>query len=490
VSGTLPLFLSPEARESVRRLLAEVGYSEEGVSSLLRAASVGDALRAGRLVLARRTVGGSALETMVRLFLGSLDVPEAETRAALGANALAALDESHLIERVGEAVRATVRLTPFRGFVIASDRAERHRSRAFDFVLAPGAVTGILADLTIRRPVGSALDLGCGSGALGLLAAAHARRVAALDVSARAVAFSRFNAELNGVDGVECAEGDLFGPVERQRFDLVVCNPPFALSPAATFLYRDGGDRICERIAREAPAHLSDGGTLQMLCNWPERKGESWETSLARWFGGSGCDAWVLRASSLDSETYALAWLSQEFEDREVPSEALAEWAGFFERLHIDTVGAGLVVMRRVRGREPWVEFREMPRVSGAAGESIARTLAARDLAARSPDGEILAARLRPAPGLERSARERATQEGWRRMPVELKLSDGLAFGASVDPVMDAVVMCLDGARSVGEALALAAEHFGTTPEPFREDLPRGVKRLLELGLLVPVDAP
>src|SRR5262249_2945353 len=150
------------------------------------------------LLMARRTMGGSALEALVRLFLAGLELVEAEACSSLGANGVAALEDSGLIARSDRGFRASVRLAPFPDLVVAGDRAERHGSGAPDFVLPPGVVTSILSDFTVRRPVESALDLGCGSGVLGLLAASHARRVTALDVSPRAIAFSRFNAEMNG----------------------------------------------------------------------------------------------------------------------------------------------------------------------------------------------------------------------------------------------------------------------------------------------------
>src|SRR5581483_11200196 len=98
-----------------------------------------------------------------------------------------------------------------------------------------------LAKLTVRRRVGSALDLGTGCGILALLAADHAGRVVATDVNPRAVNMAAFNARLNGLENVEALTGDLLAPVRGRRFGLIVANPPFVISPESGYLYRDGG---------------------------------------------------------------------------------------------------------------------------------------------------------------------------------------------------------------------------------------------------------
>ncbi len=72
------------------------------------------------------------------------------------------------------------------------------------------------------------LDLGTGSGVLAVAAARSARSVVAVDINPAAVRCARINALLNGVeDRVEVREGDLFDPVSGERFDVVLCNPPF-----------------------------------------------------------------------------------------------------------------------------------------------------------------------------------------------------------------------------------------------------------------------
>ena len=64
----------------------------------------------------------------------------------------------------------------------------------------------------------------------------------AVDVNPRALRYAALNARLNGLANVETREGSWLEPVADERFDLVVCNPPYVLSPDRDYLFRDGGE--------------------------------------------------------------------------------------------------------------------------------------------------------------------------------------------------------------------------------------------------------
>jgi len=112
------------------------------------------------------------------------------------------------------------------------------------------------------------LDMGCGSGAGGLVAATHDRTVrpqlVLADISPLALRCAQASAELAGLTSVDLCQGDLFHSVAGE-FDLVVANPPY-LNDGAQRLYRHGGGRWGEalsiRILREGYPRLSPGGRL------------------------------------------------------------------------------------------------------------------------------------------------------------------------------------------------------------------------------------
>jgi HemK-related putative methylase len=111
------------------------------------------------------------------------------------------------------------------------------------------------------------LDMGTGSGVCALFAARRARRVAAVDLSPAAVRCAKINALLNAVDErVDVRLGDLFAPLEGERFDLVLFNPPFLIGAPKD--HRDAAWRsedAARRFAAGLGAHLTPGGAALVL---------------------------------------------------------------------------------------------------------------------------------------------------------------------------------------------------------------------------------
>lgn len=485
-----PFFPTTAERDCVRELLAAGGYRDGEIRSRLDARGPLGLRALPRAVLEERVTGtGGALGTLLGLFLVCKNAPIDRVESELGANGTRALEASGLITIEGGAVRPTACLTVVGPLVFASDLPEQHRAAERDFVLGPFGVTQKLADFTIRDPVGSVLDLGCGSGALAAFAAAHAGRVVATDISERAVAFAEFNAELNGIEHMECRAGSLFEPVSGERFDLIVCNPPYVISPSDTFVYRDGGTEICRQIVKEAPAHLTEGGQLQMMVEWPQKTGTDWRNEVSSWLDGIACDAWLLRVYSYDADEYADVWLSQAYRDSSPPPQARREWLDHLDLLGVDSVGGGMLLLRREARRTQIRTLRDAPKLTpGPVGGSLARWTRAQTLLADvNEPRELLDVVMAPAPSLERYTAHVPSGNGWRPASGELRLREGLRFGAKVDPVAEEIVGLLDGRRTPNEALACFAERHSVSAAPFVEGLPNALARLLELGLLVPV---
>ena len=111
------------------------------------------------------------------------------------------------------------------------------------------------------------LDMGTGSGVCALAAARRARRVVAVDVSPAAVRCARLNALLNGLDDrVNVREGDLFAPLDGERFDLVLFNPPFLIGAPKD--HRDAAWRsedAARRFAAGLGEHLKPHGAALVL---------------------------------------------------------------------------------------------------------------------------------------------------------------------------------------------------------------------------------
>lgn len=111
------------------------------------------------------------------------------------------------------------------------------------------------------------VDIGCGSGVGGLVAAraAQAERLVLVDINARALSYAAVNVQLAGrTQATELLQSDLLAQVTGE-LDLIVANPPYMRDQAAR-AYRDGGGNYGEalsvRIVRESLARLRPGGTL------------------------------------------------------------------------------------------------------------------------------------------------------------------------------------------------------------------------------------
>ena len=141
-------------------------------------------------------------------------------------------------------------------------------------LLADGALP--IDPRTVRR----VLDLCTGSGCLAILAAlAFPRaRIDAVDLSAGALALARRNVATHRLgDRITLHRGDLFQPLGRQRYDLILTNPPYVDArgmaklppeyrhePRMALAAGDDGLDLVRRILAEAPRHLRPGGGL--LC--------------------------------------------------------------------------------------------------------------------------------------------------------------------------------------------------------------------------------
>jgi len=128
------------------------------------------------------------------------------------------------------------------------------------------------------RKVKRVLDLCTGSGCLAILAALAFPRakVDAVDLSAGALALARRNVASHRLgDRITLHRGDLFGPVAKQRYDLIITNPPYVDAggmaklppeyrhePRLALAAGDDGLDIVHRILAESPGHLRKGGGL------------------------------------------------------------------------------------------------------------------------------------------------------------------------------------------------------------------------------------
>lgn len=138
------------------------------------------------------------------------------------------------------------------------------RERFFEFLTASGVFskkridlgTKLLIESMVLPDSGKVLDLGCGYGAVGIVAAdLHPNLyVFMVDVNERAVRLARENAKKNRVDNVVFRCGYLYESVIDVQFDVILSNPPMS-----------AGLKVVLPIIQRAPLHLATGGSFQMV---------------------------------------------------------------------------------------------------------------------------------------------------------------------------------------------------------------------------------
>jgi 16S rRNA (guanine1207-N2)-methyltransferase len=118
----------------------------------------------------------------------------------------------------------------------------------------------LLDDLTIK-PESSVLDMGCGYGIIGLVAARAGAQVIMVDDDLLAVRCASASVEANSLaERCTVQPGDITSSVKGQKFDWVLSNPPFHRETDVT-------TSIAYRIIRESKNVLKPRGRLRIVAN-------------------------------------------------------------------------------------------------------------------------------------------------------------------------------------------------------------------------------
>ncbi|MEA1305158.1 methyltransferase [Actinomyces oris] len=527
-----PPAATPEQAASLRADLADSGWGVEAVAALLGEAA-DSALRreirlpALRAVRAALTAGPtpSPVAVLTALFMLGEPVPATALDAALprttaaGAAAIGLVGEP---DGVG-CVRALVDLRPHEAvddagevrWWVASDLGELVTGRALapDHVLGVGGAGLTLAGLTPRTRVRTALDLGCGCGIQTLYLLRHAEHVVATDISARALAFTAFNAALAGVSvsgasdagsepvlgsgRLELLRGSLLEPVVGRRFDLIASNPPFVLTPPAVreaglplMEYRDAGGPILPGLVAGLGEHLEPGAVAVMLGNWEHRGTGSWRDAVAAWVPEE-LDAWVIERELQDPVEYATMWLRDggltPERDAEGFDAALEAWIDDFEARDVRGVGFGyLIVHRPRRPREPWRLLEEVTTSGqGVLGPHVAEVLEVREQLAGLDDEAV--ADLHPLLAPDVTEERHLIPGAAEPTVILLRQGGGLGRALQASTAVAALAGVADGELSVGQvasAVAALSELNAADGAALRVEMVEAARHLLTTGFL------
>lgn len=143
-------------------------------------------------------------------------------------------------------------------------------------LFSPGhADRGTLAMLSVAHfsPGMKVLDLGCGCGLVGILAARMCgeENVIMSDIDPLAVEIAAKNAAANGVGGVQVVVSDGLNGVDATGFDLILSNPPY-----------QSDFSVAKRFIEKGFNRLKIGGTMLMVT----KRREWYRNRLIAIFGG------------------------------------------------------------------------------------------------------------------------------------------------------------------------------------------------------------
>ncbi|WP_129669988.1 DUF7059 domain-containing protein [Phytoactinopolyspora endophytica] len=479
----------------LREALAEARYTVDAVHALIGGRAA-DALNRNHTIPGRMRLDdgvpgdASPLALLTRLWRFQLAVPVDDAQRVLPLEALVA---GGILTVDDDGVRATVDIRPYADdsgdWWVAADLTPgldgRPAALPADHVLGLNAASSTLAQLTVRRPMGRALDLGTGCGVQALHLARHCDTVVATDVNPRALAMTSLTARLNGIDA-DIREGSLFEPVADERFDLIATNPPFVVSPGGRYVYRDSGlagDEVSRRVIVDGASRLADGGILQSLANWMHVRGQDWRERVGGWIQATGCDAWVVQREVQDPAEYVELWLRDSGETGGPTYQArYREWLSWFDENDVEGIGFGWVNLRASGTDGPAVRIEDWPHaVEQPMGPTVAGWFD-RAAALRIDDDALLGTRLAVADDV---VLEQVGQPG-EEDPEHLVLRQqhGLMRAVQTGTAEAGFVGACDGTLPAGAIIDAVAAVLTVDPGQLRQELVPQVRTLVQDGFL------
>lgn len=500
----------------LRSDLTTAGYTVERVRGLWGETAEAALHRSNRVVAIRALDARGGVDdaepvaTLARLFIlgrpsdvdsTSLAFPTLGLDGAVALGLLTRNDDGSVAAALDLRPYAWVDANGSGAWWIASDLGELALGHELgeEHVLGVGGASMTLSGIILPERVETALDLGTGCGIQALHLSRIADRVVATDISERALELAALNARLNGVDSIEFRLGSMFDPVAGERFDRIVSNPPFVITPRVegvpSYEYRDGGligDALVESVFLEAAEHLAPEGVAQFLGNWEYRARQDGLARVAGWVDGGRepVDAWVVEREVQDPAEYAETWIRDGGTRAGTPEfERLAgAWLDDFDSRSVTGVGFGYVLLRRTDSPAPMRRFERLHGHAGSnsagLGAHLAVCLAAHDWQVALDDASLLRERVVLAGDVTEERHYWPGDED----PTAMHLRQGGGFARSVglDTGLAGLVGACDGELALGAIIDAIARLVEVDAAELRAELLPRVRGLIDDGILLP----
>lgn len=484
--------LDDDATARLRDALHGIGYDVDSVLERIGEDGQQGLMRNITVPADMALTSDDALDDAIRLWLLQRPVPQARLARVFDLDTLVG---AGIVRLEADQLRAGIDLRPYAspddgasGWLVSDltpgldHQPVRMRG---DYVLGASPASTTLAQMAMRRPVDSALDLGTGCGIQSLHLSRHAQRVVATDLNPRALQLASLTAGLNGIS-LDLRLGSLYDPVP-ERFDLIVTNPPYVMSPPTTrrLVYREGGfvgDGLVRAVVEGATDHLTPGGSLQVLGNWALTADQPWQERLAEW-APADADLWAIERERLGVHEYIEMWLT-DAGLHQTPRwrEAYREWLDYFAELGIVGVGMGWLVLTRSGRDDPERRFEEWPwAVQQPVGEAYARHQD--DLGTSRLDWDALAA-------IEFTVADHVVEESTGAPGasgpehIVLRQSTGLRRAIDAGTALAAVLGACQGDLPLGLILPAVAQLLEVDADDLRRELEPRIRAAIRDGFL------
>lgn len=371
---------TPADFASAAQLLRKASFDER---TICEAFGLEDISELGRLTVAdvARADIAQQLSVLIRLFVLLIFVPRADVEQAFDPDSLGPLIALGLLchDESADNLYSPVFLYPVDGFLIASDRltnADGSSNADLTDIVFPAITQGTLQFLRTLPVIrnGETLDLCSGTGVGAFALSRTAKRACAVDITARAADYARFNKALNGCDNVEVRPGDLYEAVSEQTFDGIVAHPPYVPSVSIETIWRDGGsigDSFIERIVAALPRYLRVGGFAVILAQGVDTREGKFEERARRWLGESAPEFDIVFASEKERGPQKVL----ELLGKRSSAEVIQTLGEAFKAAEVVNMPYGALFMRRVNRLgedQPWtIRAKLSPETTGADFQSV-----------------------------------------------------------------------------------------------------------------------
>ena len=230
------------------------------------------------LKVAQRSFSDPKLRCIADLFVRNLPVARKDLRNAISYEALQWLISKGVLTQ-GHEIRSRFSLLSCFGLNLFIDWpivTPNGRFISSDTYLASSSYD-CAQEVINKRPRGSSLDLGSGSGLIVMLLANSSETATGIDIDPKAIFLSRLNLEINGLNA-NILESDLTSALDPTTlFDTIFINPTWRIVPpgirypnpvARVGHGEDGLDQV-RKILKLLPTHLAPRGEAVMRFDIP-----------------------------------------------------------------------------------------------------------------------------------------------------------------------------------------------------------------------------